>query len=104
MSASLPNSGRKMVSVSIYAIAIHSMAAIETPNLLLSVGIATLTMLTSSADIVAPSRTVDRMNHLKRGCAERFDRRVASLPFMFILNTDNANSVPTGLDAVTPRI
>src|SRR5208337_1608486 len=83
MSANLPKRGRKMVSVSIYAIAIHSMTAIETPNVLLRVGIATLTMLTSSADIVAPSRTVERMNHFQPGCEEAFVRKLCMLPFMF---------------------
>ena len=48
MSASLPNKGRKIVRVSIYAIATHSIVAIETLKSVFNVGIATLTMLTSS--------------------------------------------------------
>jgi hypothetical protein len=45
--------------------AIHSITAIETPKVFFNVGIATLTILTSRADMVAPRRTVERINHFQ---------------------------------------
>ncbi len=75
ISASLPNSGRKMVSVSIYAIATHSMVSIETSNILFMAGMATFTILTSRADMVAPKSTVARINHLPLWQEEMMARR-----------------------------
>jgi hypothetical protein len=72
ISASLPKRGKKMVRVSIYAIATHSIIDIGTTKLCSIVGIATLTILTSRADIVAPTRTVDSINHFQFGWEEKY--------------------------------
>ena len=45
------------------------MTAIEVPKVFFRVGMATLTILTSRADMVAPKRTVERINHFQLGFA-----------------------------------